>query len=167
MTAAKPELILIAAVARNGAIGKGNELLFKDPADQRHFRQATMGCPVVMGRKTWDSLPPRFRPLPGRRNVVVSRNAGFKAEGAETAPSLDAALSMLVSEARVFVMGGAELYALALPQADTLMLTEVHADLAGDTYFPAWPRNDFDEVSRQPEVSAAGVGFDFVTYRRR
>ena len=126
-----------------------------------------MGCPVVMGRKTWDSLPPRFRPLPGRRNVVVSRNAGFKAEGAETAPGLDAALSMLVSEARVFVMGGAELYALTLPQADTLMLTEVHADLAGDIYFPAWPRNDFDEVSRQPEVSAAGVRFDFVTYRRR
>ena len=167
MTAAKPELVLIAAVARNGAIGKGNELLFRDPTDQRHFRQATMGCPVVMGRKTWDSLPPRFRPLPGRRNVVVSRNAGFKAEGAETAPGLDAALSMLVSEARVFVMGGAELYALALPQADTLMLTEVHADLAGDIYFPAWPRNDFDEVSRQPEVSAAGVRFDFVTYRRR
>ena len=126
-----------------------------------------MGCPVVMGRKTWDSLPPRFRPLPGRRNVVVSRNAGFEAEGADTATSLDAALSMLVSEARVFVMGGAELYALALPQADTLMLTEVHADLTGDTYFPAWSRNDFDEVSRQPEVSAAGVGFDFVTYRRR
>ena len=167
MTAAKPELILIAAVARNGAIGKGNELLFQDPADQRHLRQATMGCPVVMGRKTWDSLPPRFRPLPGRRNVVVSRNAGFKADSAETALSLDAALSILAAEAGVFVIGGAELYALALPQADTLMLTEVHADLAGDIYFPAWPRNDFDEVSRQPEVSAAGVRFDFVTYRRR
>ena len=167
MTAAKPELILIAAVARNGAIGKGNELLFQDPADQRHFRQATMGCPVVMGRKTWDSLPPRFRPLPGRRNVVVSRNAGFQADGAETALSLDAALSMLADEARVFVIGGAALYALALPRADTLMLTEVHADLAGDTFFPAWPSNDFDEVSRLPEVSAAGVRFDFVTYRRR
>ena len=167
MTAAKPELILIAAVARNGAIGKGNELLFRDPADQRHFKQATMGCPVVMGRKTWDSLPPRFRPLPGRRNVVVSRNAGFKAEGADTATSLDAALSMLAAEARVFIIGGAALYALALPRADTLMLTEVHADLAGDTFFPAWPRNDFDEASRQPEVSADCVQFDFVTYRRR
>ena len=167
MTVAKPELILIAAVARNGAIGKGNELLFRDPADQRHFRQATMGCPVVMGRKTWDSLPPRFRPLPGRRNVVVSRNAGFKADRAETAPGLDAALSMLAAEARVFVIGGAALYALALPRANTLMLTEVHADLAGDTFFPAWPRNDFDEVTRQAATSAAGVGFDFVTYRRR
>ena len=167
MTAAKPELILIAAVARNGAIGKGNDLLFKDPADQRHLRQATMGCPVVMGRKTWDSLPPRFRPLPGRRNVVVSRNAGFKADSAETAPSLDTALSMLAAESRVFVIGGAALYALALPRANTLMLTEVHADLAGDTFFPAWPRNDFDEVTRQAATSAAGVGFDFVTYRRR
>ena len=167
MTAAKPELILIAAVARNGAIGSGNDLLFKDPADQRHFKQATMGCPVVMGRKTWDSLPPRFRPLPGRRNVVVSRNAGFKADSAETALSLDAAMSMLAAEARVFVIGGAALYALALPRADTMMLTEIHADLAGDTFFPAWQRSDFDEASRQPEVSAAGVGFDFVTYRRR
>lgn len=167
MTAAPPELILIAAVARNGAIGKGNDLLFKDPADQRHFKQATMGCPVVMGRKSWDSLPPRFRPLPGRRNVVVSRNAALQLEGAETATGLDAALSLLAGEARVFVIGGAALYAMALPQADTLMLTEVHADLAGDTFFPAWPRSSFDEVSRQPAVSAAGVGFDFVTYRRR
>ena len=167
MTSAKPELILIAAVARNGAIGKDNGLLFQDPADQRHFRLATMGCPVVMGRKTWDSLPPRFRPLPGRRNVVVSRNALFKAEGAETAQSLGAALSLLASEARVFVIGGAALYALAMPKADTLLLTEVHADLAGDIFFPAWPRADFDEASRQPAVSAAGVVFDFVTYRRR
>ena len=167
MNSAKPELVLIAAVARNGAIGKDNGLLFQDPADQRHFRLATMGCPVVMGRKTWDSLPPRFRPLPGRRNVVVSRNAGFAAEGAQTAHSLDAALSLLAGEARVFVIGGAALYAMALPKADTLMLTEVHADLAGETFFPAWRRNDFDEVSRQPAVSAAGVQFDFVTYRRR
>ena len=167
MTSAKPELVLIAAVARNGAIGNDNGLLFRDPADQRHFRLATMGCPVVMGRKTWDSLPPRFRPLPGRLNVVVSRNAGFVAEGAQTASSLDAALALLAGEARVFVIGGAALYAMALPQADTLMLTEVHADLAGDTFFPTWRHGDFDEVSRQAAVSAAGVGFDFVTYRRR
>ena len=167
MTSAKPELILIAAVGRNGAIGKDNGLVFQDPADQRHFKQSTMGCPVVMGRKTWESVPPRFRPLPGRRNVVVSRTAGFMAEGAQTAASLDSALSLLTGEARIFVIGGAALYALALPQADTLMLTEVHVDLAGDTFFPAWRRSDFDEVSRQAAVSAAGVGFDFVTYRRR
>ena len=166
MTAAKPELILIAAVARNGAIGKGNELLFRDPADQRHFKQATMGCPVVMGRKTWDSLPPRFRPLPGRRNVVVSRNAGFKAEGADTATSLDAALSMLAAEARVFIIGGAALYALALPRADTLMLTEVHADLDGDTFFPAWDRSQFVETSRHAAVGAGGVPYSFVSYQR-
>ena len=167
MTAAPRELILIAAVARNGAIGKDNGLLFHDPADQRHFKQATTGCPVVMGRKTWDSLPLRFRPLPGRRNVVVSRTAGFTAEGAQTASSLDAALSQLAGDARVFVIGGAELYAMALSMADTLMLTEVHADLAGDTFFPDWPRSLFDEVSRLPAVSAAGLAFDFVTYRRR
>ena len=167
MTAAPPELILVAAVARNGAIGKDNGLLFQDAADRRHFKQSTMGCPVVMGRKTWDSLPPRFRPLPGRRNVVVSRNASLRLEGAETAQSLEAALLLLAGDARVCVIGGAELYALGLPRADTLVLTEVHADLAGDTFFPAWPRSDFDEVSRQPEVNADGVHFDFVTYRRK
>ena len=171
MTAAPSELILIAAVARNGAIGRNNGLLFQHAADQRHFRQATMGCPVVMGRKTWESLPPRFRPLPGRRNVVVSRNAAFHPEGAEAATSLDTALALLHAAPRVFVIGGAELYALALPRADTLMLTEVDADLEGDKHFPPWVRKDFDEVVR---TAAPGSGADtgsppfaFVTYRRR
>jgi len=86
-------LALIAAVARNGAIGRDNDLVFGDPADQRHFRATTMGCPVIMGRKTWDSLPARFRPLPGRRNLVVTRNAHWQAEGAERAGSLSAALA--------------------------------------------------------------------------
>ena len=167
MTTPRPTLALIAALDRQRAIGRGGALLWHERADQQHFRALTMGCPVVMGRKTWDSLPPRFRPLPGRLNVVVSRNAGFVAEGAQTASSLDAALALLAGEARVFVIGGAALYAMALPQADTLMLTEVHADLAGDTFFPTWRHGDFDEVSRQAAVSAAGVGFDFVTYRRR
>ena len=167
MTAATPELILIAAVARNGAIGKGNGLLFQDPADQRHFRQATMGCPVVMGRKTWDSLPPRFRPLPGRRNVVVSRNPTLGLAGAEAATSLDAALAQLQGAPRVFVIGGAELYALALPRADTLMLTEIDADLDGDSFFPYWERKDFDEASRSAASTPGSLPFDFVTYRRR
>ena len=82
------------AVARNGAIGRGNALLFNEPADQRHFRQTTLGCPVIMGRKTWDSLPARFRPLPGRRNVVVSRNPAWRAEGAELAPDLATAMAL-------------------------------------------------------------------------
>jgi dihydrofolate reductase len=162
----RPTLALIAAVARNGAIGRGNALLWHEPADQRHFRQATMGCPVLMGRKTWDSLPERFRPLPGRRNVVVSRNPALTCPGAEVAGSLDAALALVADAPRVFVIGGGELYAQALPRADELWLTEIDADLPGDTFFPAWDRNAFVEVASTPGQSADGTRYRFVTCRR-
>ena len=161
------ELALIAAVARNGAIGRGNALLFDEPADQRHFRATTLGCPVIMGRKTWDSLPPRFRPLPGRRNVVVSRNAAAHAPGAEVASSLEQALALVADAARVFVIGGAQLYAQALPLARTLVLTEVDAELDGDAFFPAWDRSLFDVTSSTAAVTPAGVPYRFVTYTRR
>ncbi len=160
-------LVLIAAVARNGAIGRDNGLLFNDPADQRHFRAATMGCPVIMGRKTWDSLPARFRPLPGRRNIVVTRQPQWQASGAEVAVSPEAALARVAGAPRVFVIGGAELYAAALPLADELMLTEVDADLEGDTHFPPWPRADFELVDAQPQVAADGTAFRFARYRRK
>jgi dihydrofolate reductase len=161
------DLVLIAAVARNGAIGVGNGLIFKEPADQQHFRAATLGCPVVMGRKTWDSLPARFRPLPGRGNVVLSRNADFAAPGAAVATSLPAALDSLPDAPRVFVIGGAQLYAQALPLATELLLTEVDADLAGDAFFPAWDRAAFDETERRSAVTDSGIRYHFVTYRRR
>lgn len=157
----RPTLSLIAAVARNGAIGKHNELLWREPEDQKHFRRVTMGCPVVMGRKTWDSLPARFRPLPGRRNLVVTRDAGWRAEGAEAARSIDAALALLADADKVFVIGGAEIYALALPLADELVLTEIDAELDGDTFFPAWDRTRFVCTARD-----ARDGYSFVTYRR-
>ena len=160
------KLSLIAAVARNGAIGRHNGLLWKDAADQRHLRQATLGCPVVMGRLTWQSLPARFRPLPGRRNVVISRDAGCVAEGAEVFTSLELALDRLGGEPQVFVIGGAQLYALALPLADELVLTEIDADLEGDVFFPPWDRLAFTEVSRQPGVAADGTRYHFVTYQR-
>ena len=162
-----PEIVVIAAVARNGSIGDGNELVFRDRADQRHFRAVTMGQAVVMGRRTWESLPPRFRPLPGRRNVVLSRQPGYAAAGAEVATSLDEALQRLQGAPRVFVIGGAQLYAQALPRADTLLLTEVDADLPGDTRFPAWDRRQFEELERQPQQGEGGLRFDFVRYRRR
>jgi len=164
---------LIASVARNGSIGAGGELVWDEPADKRWFRQQTMGCPVVMGRKTWDSLPARFRPLPGRANLVVSRQPGFQAPGAEVTTTLDAALALARAHAattgatRVFVIGGGQLYIEALPVADELVLTEIDADLPGDTRFPAWDRAAFDERSREAHRTAAGLGFDFVTYRRR
>jgi dihydrofolate reductase len=163
----KQSLVLIAAVARNGVIGRDNGLVFNEPADQQHFRAATLGCPVVMGRKTWDSLPARFRPLPGRRNVVVSRNTVFSAPGAEVAASLPAAVEDLQGEPRVFVIGGAQLYAQALPLATELLLTEVDADLPGDSHFPAWDRAAFCEAERRSAVTAEGVAYHFVRYHRR
>ena len=162
-----PEIALIAAVARNGAIGLGNDLIFREAADQKHFRQTTQGHPVVMGRKTWDSLPPRFRPLPGRRNLVISRNTALEAPGADVVQDLDQALNRVQDTQRIFVIGGAQLYALALPRAQLLVLTEVQAELNGDTFFPAWDRTQFEEVTSQSAVTAAGVPYRFVTYRRR
>jgi dihydrofolate reductase len=161
------EIVLIAAVAANGVIGRGHELVFRHPADAKHFRDTTMGAPVIMGRKTWESLPARFRPLPGRRNLVVTRQAGYGADGAETASSLDAALALAAAAPRVFVIGGGELYALALPRADELVLTEVHAALDGDVHFPPWPREQFEERSRTPGPPDARPAFDVVRYRRR
>jgi dihydrofolate reductase len=158
---------VIAAVARNGAIGRDNELLWRNPQDLAHFRAVTMGCPVIMGRRTWDSLPARFRPLPGRRNVVVTRNAQWRADGAEPAASLADALARLADTPKVFVIGGAQLYALALPLADELVLTEIDADLDGDAHFPRWNRAAFDERAREPRNTADGTRFAFVTYRRR
>ena len=160
------KLSLIAAVPRNRAIGRDNQLLWQEGADQRHFRATTMGCPVVMGRKTWESLPERFRPLPGRRNVVVSRDAAYAAPGADVAGSLDAALSRLQDAPKVFVMGGAQLYALALPRADEMVLTEIDTDLDGDVFFPAWDRSQWVEVQRQGASTEQGVNYAFVTYRR-
>ena len=168
----RPELVLIAAMDRERAIGRAGELLWHEPADQRHFRAATLGHPVVMGRKTWDSLPARFRPLPGRRNLVVTRNAQWQAAGAEAVTSLDAALARLADATRVFVIGGAELYALALPAADTLLLTETaHRFDGADAHFPAFDRGAyrdvFREVSRQAQVGADGTPYAFVRYERQ
>jgi len=160
------KLALIAAVDRQRAIGRAGGLLWHESADQQHFRRVTMGCPVIMGRKTWDSLPERFRPLPGRRNVVVTRNTAWQAAGAERAASLDAALSLLQDAPRVFVIGGGELYALALPRADALVLTEIDAAFDGaDAHFPAFA--GFTESSRETHLAGDGTRNAFVTYKRQ
>ncbi len=161
------KLAVIAAVARNGAIGLAGTMPWQLKADLAHFRRTTMGCPVVMGRKTWDSLPAAFRPLPGRRNVVVTRSADWRADGAEAAASLDGALDRLREAERVFVIGGGELYAQALPRADEVVLTEIDADFDADTFLPAWDRAAFDEVSRERHDGDAPWPYAFVTYRRR
>lgn len=166
-------LALIAAVARNGVIGSAGGMPWRLPEDARWFRAQTQGCPVIMGRKTWDSLPPRFRPLPGRRNLVVTRQAGWSAEGAEHSASLAEALGLARAGAsagtpKVFVIGGAQLYAQALPLADELVLCEIDAEFDGETKFPVWPRTDFRELSRERHQAAPpnDFAFDFVVYRR-
>jgi dihydrofolate reductase len=166
--AARPTLALIAALDRNNAIGRGGGLLWHESEDQKHFRRVTMGCPVIMGRKTWDSLPERFRPLPGRRNIVVTRSAQWQAVGAERAASFDEALALVAEAAKVFVIGGGELFAAAMAHVDELVLTEIDAAFAdADTFFSAFDRTRFVETSREPRTSADGTRYDFVSYRRR
>jgi dihydrofolate reductase len=161
------ELVLIAAVARNGVIGRDGGLPWRIPEDMAHFRRATAGCPVIMGRKTWDSLPAKFRPLPGRHNIVVTRRRGWHADGASVVNDLDAALAAAGNAERAFVIGGAELYVAALARADELVLTEIDADVEGDARFPAFDESQFVETARERHRSAAaGVEFAFVTRRR-
>jgi dihydrofolate reductase len=157
---------LVAAVARNGVIGRDSGIPWRIPEDARRFRELTLGHPVVMGRRTWDSLPDRFRPLPGRRNVVVTRTPAREGEGAERVGSLGEAMALLDGAERVFVIGGGELYAEALPTADELLLTEIDADVEGDTFFPSWDRAEFREESREEHVSETGMRYSFVRYVR-
>jgi dihydrofolate reductase len=158
---------LVAAVARGGVIGRDGDIPWRIAEDMARFRELTMGHSVVMGRRTWESLPDRFRPLPGRGNVVLTRDPDWSAQGADRAGSLEEALELLETEPRIFVIGGGEVYAAALPLADELLLTEIDADVEGDTTFPAWNRGDFDEVERAERVAEGGTPFAFVRYVRR
>lgn len=164
-----PRLVLIAAVARNGVIGRDGTMAWHLPGDLAFFRTRTAGRPVLMGRTTWESLPPRFRPLPGRRNLVLTRDAAWSADGAERVATLDDAIAACAGVPELIVIGGAQVYAAAMPRADVLVLTEIDADVDGDTRFPDWPRDAFAEVERSaPQVDAAtGLRFAFVTRERR
>lgn len=160
---------LIAAVARNRVIGNAGRLLWHLPEDMKYFRETTRGKPVIMGRKTWESLPEAFRPLPGRQNIVISRNPAYLAPGATLAASLDEALQHASLADEVFIIGGAELYRLALPLADRLYLTEIDADFEGDAYFPEVPAADWAEVSRRAaqDDNPSGLNYAFAVYRRQ
>jgi dihydrofolate reductase len=138
-------IALVAAVAHGGVIGRDETIPWRVPEDMQRFREVTTGHAVVMGRRTWDSLPDRFRPLPERRNIVVSRNPAWHADGAERAGSLEE----------------------ALPLADELLLTELELDVEGDTFFPPYDRAAFAELAREEHVSGDGTRFAFVHYRRR
>jgi len=161
-------LSLIAAVARNRAIGNDQRLLWHLPEDMRYFKEKTLGKPVIMGRKTWDSLPDAFRPLPGRQNIVVSTNADYPVAGAVLAGSIEQALALTRGAAETMVIGGAELYRQTLPLADRLYLTEIDEEREADAYFPEVPAAEWREVSRRAGASSSGgPTYDFVVYDRR
>jgi dihydrofolate reductase len=164
-------LALIAAVADNGVIGRNNALPWHLPGDLQYFKRATMGKPIVMGRRTYESIG---RPLPGRVNIVISRQAGLHIDGVQVVADLPAALELAAAVAlkdavdEFVVIGGAQIYALAMPMAQRLYLTEVHADVAGDAFFPAWDRGQWREQQRErhPASAANPYDFSFVVYER-
>ena len=156
---------LVYARARNGVIGKGGVMPWHLPEDLAHFKQVTMGTPVIMGRKTWESLPPRFRPLPDRRNIVITRNAEWNATGAERVGSLQDALALVASEPHVSVIGGGEIFAQALPLADVVEVTEIEREFEGDTYAPRLGP-EWQESRRERHQSTAGFDYSFATFTR-
>ena len=160
-------LHMIYARARNGVIGKQGQLPWHLPEDLAHFKRTTLGQPVVMGRVTWESLPEKFRPLPGRTNVVVSRQTSFKATGAQVVSSLEAAMALFPTNEVVWLIGGAQLYAQALPLASQIVVTEIDADFEGDAFAPSLSPNDWTETQRSSHVSAQGLGYHLVTLQKR
>ena len=160
-----PEIVIVAAVARNGVIGSDNGLPWRLKADLQHFRTLTMGHPILMGRNTWTSLG---RPLPGRRNMVVTRDPAFTADGAEVFHDPQAAIAAAAGASTLFVIGGAQLYNTLLRQADRMVLTEVWADVDGDAHFPMLDRSQFIELRRDARTADTDneYDFDFVEYQR-
>ena len=159
----RTRVYLVAAVADNGIIGAHGKLPWDLPEDLKHFKQLTLGHPVIMGRRTWESLG---KPLPGRENIVVTRRSGYEATGASVAASLETAVALCAGEPLAFVLGGAELYAAALSLADGLVLTEIHKDYAGDTRFPEWDREAWRVSQKETHTAGDGVRFDFVLYEK-
>ncbi len=164
-TTQKPRVSVIAALARNRVIGIENRLPWRLPEDLAHFKALTLNHPILMGRKTFESLG---RPLPGRTNIVITRNPDYRPEGCLVADSIPAALALCEDADEVFFIGGAELYAQAIPLADRLYLTEVDIEAAGDAWFPEYDAHAFREVSRTSHTGEKGdaLQFDFVVVER-
>ena len=161
------DIALIYARAANGTIGHHGAMPWHLPEDLAHFKRTTQGHPVIMGRKTWESLPEAFCPLPGRNNIVVSRNAAYQAEGATVASSLEEAIAQAGNVEQINIIGGADIFRLALPMADVLDMTEIDASFDADTFFPEFLPEDWQETSRKTQQSESGPTFSFVEYRRR
>ncbi|HEV2080132.1 MAG TPA: dihydrofolate reductase [Allosphingosinicella sp.] len=159
-----PEIVLVVARAQNGVIGKDGKLPWHLPADLRHFKQVTMGTPMIMGRKTFESLPGL---LPGRRHIVLTRDRSWSAAGAERVASVDEAIRTADAE-RISIVGGAEIFDLFMPQATAIELTEVHFDAEGDTFMPAPDPGQWREISRQRHEAEEGrPAYSFVRLVRR
>jgi dihydrofolate reductase len=161
----RPRIGLIFARAENGVIGKNGTMPWHLPEDLAHFKHVTQGGPVIMGRRTWLSIPPRFRPLPGRRNIVLTRQPDWHAEDAETAGDLLEAISLCVDAPLVWIIGGAQIYAQAEPLASIAEITEIHASFAGDAHAPTLS-SGWRETARETHVAANGLRYSFVRYQR-
>jgi dihydrofolate reductase len=159
-----PRIYLVAAVASNGIIGSNGRLPWHFPEELKHFKEVTLGHPVIMGRRTWESLKGA---LPGRKNIVVTRTPAYQASGASVAPSLQAALALCAGAPKAMVIGGNQLFAESLPMATGLELTEIHKDYPGDTWFPAYDRAQWQEIKREARTAADGTRFDYVLYEKR
>lgn len=155
------EIIIIVAMAENRVIGRDGAIPWHIPGEQRRFRDTTWGWPLIMGRKTFDSIG---RPLPGRRNIVISRQAAYEAPGCEVAGSLGQALALCAGTAKVFVIGGEQIFTEALPLTDTVILSRVHTVADGDTFFPPF-EDGFVIVSRDFVVDS--VSYTIEVYRRK
>ncbi|MEP6835553.1 MAG: dihydrofolate reductase [Gemmatimonas sp.] len=158
---------LVLARAANGVIGHNNALPWHLPEDLAHFRKLTLGAPVIMGRRTWDSLPPRFRPLPNRVNIVVTRQADWSAEGAVRAATLVEAIEHAAQSGapEIWVIGGAQIYAESAPLATRVIITEIDREFDGDAFAPTFGA-EWHETARESHVSASGLPFSFVTLER-
>ena len=160
-----PRINLIFARAANGVIGKNGVMPWHLPEELAHFKRLTHGWPVIMGRKTWDSLPTRFRPLPGRTNIVITRQPDWQQAGVLRAKSLGEALENAVASPEIWVIGGAQIYAQAEPLASRVAATEIAAAFDGDAFAPTLgPR--WIETAREAHVSATGLPFSFVIYQK-
>jgi dihydrofolate reductase len=162
---------LIAALTKNHVIGKNNDLPWHLPDDMKYFMQTTKAHHVIMGRKNYESIPEKFRPLPNRTNLVVTRQKDFSAPGCKIVNTLEEGIesAYAAGEKELFIIGGSEIYALGMPYANQLYLTEIEARLDGDTYFPSFNKNEWREQSRTHHDADArhAYAFDFVVYKKK
>lgn len=162
-----PEISLLVAMARNHVIGRDNKLPWHLPADLKHFKQLSIGKPVIMGRKTCDSIIDHLgKLLPERDNIVVTRNAQFQAPGAKVATSLKQAIEMAGSADEIVIIGGAQIFAESLPIATHLYLTLINADVEGNTYFPPIDWHEWKLSSRTPGSDSGDLPYEFIDYQR-